>query len=189
MIKSKSIILMAALSAVLLLSACGSNSQAGTGTAAPDNQQSEANATNQNQTQAGKADNNNTDSSNNELIDPVESTPESSEPSEEIVIDIDQTPKPIENKGSFDFLVKQLPEGYRLQEMQWSSESNNTVNTFEQAIENGQTGEDGFYISGDGQFMGFFYPEEMKGEAGKATFVFVNEENQQLTWEQEITLQ
>ena len=187
MTKSKSIILMAALSAVLLMSACGSKSQAGT-TTTPNNQ-SESNETNQNQTQAGNTNNNNTDSSNNELIDPVESTPESSDPNEEILIDIDQTPKPIENKGSFDFQVKQLPEGYRLQEMQWSSESNNTVNTFEEAIENGQTGEDGFYISGNGQFMGFFYPEEMKGEAGKATFVFVNEENQKLTWEQEITLQ
>ncbi|WP_232436802.1 hypothetical protein [Paenibacillus senegalimassiliensis] len=184
MTKHKPILLMAALSAVLLMSACGNNSQAGT--TDPGNQP-EANATNQNQT--GTADNNNSDSSNNELTDPVDSTPENNNPSEEILIDIDQTPKPIENKGSFDFQVKQLPEGYRLQEMQWSSESNNTVNTFEEAIEHGQTGEDGFYISGDGQFMGFFYPEEMKGEAGKATFVFVNEENQELTWEQEITLQ
>lgn len=181
MIKHKPILLMAALSAVLLMSACGNNSQAGT--TDPGNQP-ESNATNQSQ-----AGNNNTDSSNNELTDPVDSTPENNNPSEEILIDIDQTPKPIENKGSFDFQVKQLPEGYRLQEMQWSSENNNTVNTFEEAIENGQTGEDGFYISGDGQFMGFFYPEEMKGEAGKATFVFVNEENQELTWEQEITLQ
>lgn len=185
MTKHKPILLMAALSAVLLMSACGSNSQAGTTTP---NNQSESNETNQNQTQAGNTNNNNTDSSNNELTDPVDSTPENNNPSEEILIDIDQTPKPIENKGSFDFQVKQLPEGYRLQEMQWSSESNNTVNTFEQAIENGQTGEDGFYISGDGQFMGFFYPEEWKGEAGNVTFVFVNEENQGLTWEKEITL-
>lgn len=181
MTKHKPILLMAALSAVLLMSACGNNSQAGT--TDPGNQP-ESNATNQSQ-----AGNNNTDPSNNELTDPVDSTIENNNPSEEILIDIDQTPKPIENKGSFDFQVKQIPEGYRLQEMQWSSENNNTVNTFEEAIENGQTGEDGFYISGDGQFMGFFYPEEMKGEAGKATFVFVNEENQELTWEQEITLQ
>lgn len=180
MTKPKPIMLMAALSAVLLLSACGNNSQ--TGTTVPGNQP-ESNATNQ--TQAG---NNNTDSANNALTDPVNSIPENDKPSEEILIDIDQTPKPIENKGSFDFQVKQVPEGYRLQEMQWSSENNNTVNTFEEAIEHGQTGEDGFYISGDGQFMGFFYPEDMKGEAGKVTFVFVNEQGQELTWEKEITL-
>lgn len=180
MTEPKPIMLMAALGAVLLLSACGNNSQ--TGTTDPGNQP-ESNATNQ--AQAG---NNNTDSANNVLTDPVGSIPENDRTSEEILIDIDQTPKPIENKGSFDFQVKQVPEGYRLQEMQWSSENNNTVNTFEEAIEHGQTGEDGFYISGDGQFMGFFYPEELKGEAGKATFVFVNEEDQELTWEQEFTL-
>ncbi|MBU5673662.1 hypothetical protein KQJ23_17655 [Paenibacillus sp. MSJ-6] len=171
---------MAALSAVLLMSACGNNSQAGTMNS---NNQPESNATNQ--AQAG---NNNTDSSINVLTDPVGSISENDRTSEEILIEIDQTPKPIENKGSFDFQVKQIPEGYRLQEMQWSSENNNTVNTFEEAIEHGQTGGDGFYISGDGQFMGFFYPEELKGEAGKAAFVFVNEEDQELTWEKEITL-
>ncbi len=180
MTKPKPIMLMAALGAVLLMSACGNNTQAGT--TDPENQP-ESNATNQ--IQAG---NNNTDSSNNDLTDPIDSPPENDKPSEEILIDIDQTPKPIENKGSFDFQVKQIPEGYRLQEMQWSSENNNTVNTFEEAIEHGQTGEDGFYISGDGQFMGFFYPEEWKGEAGKVTFVFVNEEDQELTWEKKMTL-
>lgn len=184
MTKPKPILLMAALSTVLLLSACGSNSQADT--TEPGNQP-ESNSTNQNQAQAGNTNNNNPDSSSSNLTDPVDSTPENN-PSEDIIINIDQTPKPIENKGSFDFQVKQIPEGYRLQEMQWSSENNNTVNTFEEAIEHGQTGEDGFYVSGDGQFMGFFYPEELKGEAGKVTFVFVNEENQELTWDKEITL-
>ncbi|WP_026263273.1 hypothetical protein [Paenibacillus sanguinis] len=185
MTKHKPILLMAALSAVLLMSACGNNSQAGT--TEPGNQP-ESNATNQNQTQSGNTNNNNPDSSNNELTDPVDSNPENDKPTEDIIINIDQTPKPIENKGSFDFQVKQIPDGYRLQEMQWSSENNNTVNTFQEAIEHGQTGEDGFYVSGDGQFMGFFYPEELKGEAGKVTFVFVNEENQELTWEKEVTL-
>jgi hypothetical protein len=105
----------------------------------------------------------------------------------EILIIIDQTPKPIEG-NSFDFTVKQLPEGYALAEMQWVSRSNKIVNSIQDAIAHGGNGEDGFYISGDGQFMGFFYPDTMKDEKGEVIFIFRNEAGKELTWKKEITL-
>ena len=62
-------------------------------------------------------------------------------------------PKPIEG-NSFDFTVSKVPEGYALAEMQWISKDNLIENSFQEAVEHGATGEDGFYISGDGQFSG-----------------------------------
>lgn len=38
------------------------------------------------------------------------------------------------------------------------SKDNLIVNSFQDAVEHGANGEDGFYISGDGQFSGFIYP-------------------------------
>lgn len=108
-------------------------------------------------------------------------------PEEKILIVIDQTAKPIEG-NSFDFTVKQLPEGYMLKEMKWVSDQNEIANTLEEAIEHGQTGEDGFYISGNGQFSGFFYPDSLKDEKGRVIFTFANDENNELTWEKGITL-
>ncbi len=107
---------------------------------------------------------------------------------EKVLILIDQTPKPVATGHSFDFSVQQLPEGYSLSEMQWNSEQNKIVNTVQEAIEHGGNGEDGFYISGNGQFSGFFYPDSMVGEKGKAKFIFKNESGKELAWEKEITL-
>ncbi|WP_054027471.1 hypothetical protein [Bacillus sp. FJAT-28004] len=104
-----------------------------------------------------------------------------------ILIIIDQTEKPIEG-NSFDFVVKQLPEGFALAEMQWVSKENQIINSVQLAIEHGASGGDGFYISGDGQFTGFFYPDAMKGEKGQVVFVFKNEQGKELTWKKEITL-
>ncbi|MBW7455226.1 hypothetical protein K0U00_14465 [Paenibacillus sepulcri] len=105
----------------------------------------------------------------------------------EILIIIDQTPKPIEG-NSFDFVVNKLPEGYSLSQIQWVSEKNQITNTIAEAIEHGQNGEDGFYISGDGQFSGFFYPDTMKGEEGEVSFLFKDDQGQELTWKKKITL-
>jgi hypothetical protein len=107
---------------------------------------------------------------------------------EQILILIDQTPKPVATGHSFDFFVKQLPEGYSLSEMQWISDKNQITNTYLEAIEHGGNGEDGFYISGNGQFSGFFYPDSMVGETGKVKFIFKNDSGKELTWEKEITL-
>ncbi|MGO4548221.1 hypothetical protein AB4Z29_25870 [Paenibacillus sp. 2TAB23] len=106
---------------------------------------------------------------------------------DDILIIVDQTPKPIEG-NSFDFVVKKLPEGYALAEMQWKSDKTNIKNTVQEAIAHGGNGEDGFYISGNGQFSGFFYPDSMKGEEGKVTFVFRNEQGKERTWQKSITL-
>ncbi|MET3847646.1 hypothetical protein [Paenibacillus sp. OAE614] len=104
-----------------------------------------------------------------------------------ILIIIDQTPKPTTG-NSFDFAINKLPEGYMLTEMQWLSAKHQIKNTLQEAIEHGQNGEDGFYISGDGQFMGFFYPDELKGEEGQVKFAFTNDQGKTLTWQKTITL-
>ncbi|OBZ14062.1 hypothetical protein A8L34_08800 [Bacillus sp. FJAT-27264] len=109
------------------------------------------------------------------------------ETEQQILIVIDQTPKPIEG-NSFDFAVKQRPEGYALSQIEWKSDKNDIVNTLQEAVEHGQSGGDGFYISGDGQFMGFIYPDDMKKEKGEVKFTFENDQGQKLTWKKTITL-
>jgi|GEM_PF-718418 hypothetical protein len=106
---------------------------------------------------------------------------------DQILIIIDQTEKPIEG-NSFDFVVNKLPEGYMLSTMQWNSDKHKISNTTQEAIEHGGNGEDGFYISGDGQFMGFFYPDDLKGEKGEVKFIFVNDQGKEISWQKKITL-
>ncbi|MFD2333288.1 hypothetical protein ACFSR7_28860 [Cohnella sp. GCM10020058] len=112
----------------------------------------------------------------------------SEEPADQkILIVIDQTQKPIEG-NSFDFFVKQLPTGYMLSEMSWTSGDTKIVNTLQDAIAHGGNGEDGFYISGDGQFMGFFYPDELKGQEGEVSFLFKDDNGHEKRWTKKITL-
>ncbi|WP_309118184.1 hypothetical protein [Paenibacillus sp.] len=105
----------------------------------------------------------------------------------EIRVVIDQTPMPIEGHA-FSFGVRSVPEGYALREMQWVSERTNVAASTADAISNGQTGEEGFYISGNGQMMGFFYPDERVGETGEVVFLFANEKGEEAAWKKEITL-
>ncbi|WP_274651013.1 hypothetical protein [Paenibacillus humicola] len=105
----------------------------------------------------------------------------------DIYIIIDQTPKPIEG-NSFDFTVNKRPDGYALSEMKWVSDKTTIVNTTAEAIAHGGNDEDGFYISGDGQFSGFIYPDKMKGEEGTVTFTFKNDQGHELTWSKKLTL-
>ncbi len=107
--------------------------------------------------------------------------------SDEIRIVIDQSNKPMKG-NSFDFAIKQVPKGYSLTEMRWTSNTVTIVNSLEEAIEHGKNGEDGFYLSGNGQYSGFIYSDEMKGERGKAIFVFNNEKGNVLMSEKEIRL-
>lgn len=107
---------------------------------------------------------------------------------QQILIIIDQTPKPTTETLSFDFSIQKVPEGYSLYEMKWVSDNYNISNTPQEALQNGQNGGDGFYISGDGQFTGFFYPEDMKGKKGEVQFFFQNDKGQKLSWKKEITL-
>lgn len=112
----------------------------------------------------------------------------SEEPADQkILIVIDQTEKPIEG-NSFDFVVKQVPTGYALSEMSWTSGDTKIVNTLADAIAHGGNGEDGFYISGDGQFMGFFYPDELKGQEGEVSFSFKDDQGNEKSWTKKIKL-
>ncbi|URN92632.1 MAG: hypothetical protein NAG76_12075 [Candidatus Pristimantibacillus lignocellulolyticus] len=126
------------------------------------------------------------DATNYNQLEPTEPTTTESS-SDQILIIIDQTEKPIEG-NSFDFSVQKRPEGYMLSSMKWSSSSSEVVNTLQEAIEHGGNGEDGFYISGNGQFMGFFYDDSLKGEKGTVSFTFTNDAGKTLTWEKVITL-
>ena len=170
----KMIYIVSALCLLFLISACGTNSNSNSGS--PDNSNTQPPETNQ-------------------ATAPIESNPENTPTNEEdpvstdeeILIIIDQTPKPIEG-NSFDFVINKLPEGFALAQMQWISPDNLIINSLQDAIQHGADGEDGFYISGNGQFMGFIYPDSMKGDVGKAVFLFQNAEGKELTWKKEITL-
>ncbi|MFD0590306.1 hypothetical protein ACFQZE_20170 [Paenibacillus sp. GCM10027627] len=119
----------------------------------------------------------------NESVKPAEG-----EPNRQILIVIDQTPQEGSEGNSFYFQVAQAPAGYSLAEMRWKSEQSDIAQTVEDAVNNGASGEDGFYFSGNGQFSGFIYPDSMKGEKGQVSFVFRDEKNGELTWKKELTL-
>ena len=108
-------------------------------------------------------------------------------PQKEVLIIIDQTPKPTEG-NSFDFVVKQVPEGFTLAEMEWNSKKRRIVNTVLEAKAHGANGEDGFYISGNGQFSGFIYPDTMRGDEGEVVFRFTNSKGEEVTWKKNLTL-
>ncbi len=135
------------------------------------------------------------DASSGNLSNEASSEPstdsDSAASSKDILIIIDQTEKPIENAGMFNFSIQHLPEGYRLEKMSWTGKGKAIINTYEQAIENGGMGgakNGSFYISGDGQFSGFSYPESRKGEQGVVAFTFVNDAGHELKWEKQIVL-
>jgi hypothetical protein len=161
--KMKFVFFVSALLVLILTSACGTTTNAGSS----DIVDAEPSETNQEKIPSKEDDSANSD--------------------KEILIVIDQTPKPIEG-NSFDFVVKQIPEGYSLTEMQWISDKSKILNTTAEAIQHGANGEDGFYISGDGQYSGFIYPDSMKGEEGQVVFVFNNDQGKELTWKKKLTL-
>ncbi|MGG4454579.1 hypothetical protein [Brevibacillus porteri] len=108
----------------------------------------------------------------------------------EILVVVDQEPKPIEG-NSFDFFIEQRPADYSLASMQWKSEKTDIVTTTEQAIKNdteGIPGENRFVIGGSMPLYSFYYKDELKGEKGKLILVFRNEQGNEKTWEKELTL-
>lgn len=197
--KNKSIALFIASAAILtVISACGSKTNEGNANAANEGTVSEQPASNTVGGNAGNAEEsatpeNSPSNAPSEQSEAPESTPDATasadaaSSSDEILIIIDQTEKPIEG-NSFDFAVNKRPEGYMLSRMEWKGEKHQVINTLQEAIEHGGNGEDGFYISGDGQFMGFFYPDELKGETGDVAFTFVNDQGKELAWKKTITL-
>ncbi|MDO3412245.1 hypothetical protein QWJ34_20950 [Saccharibacillus sp. CPCC 101409] len=168
-----------ALLVALLLSACGENHKSETGFSEQENTAEESADSVQPPTKPDSE----------TMPGDAEDEAAGGEPEDtEILIVIDQTEMPIES-GGFNFSVKRRPEGYALQTMQWKGDGEPIVSTFQEAAEKGATGGDGFYISGDGQFSGFLYPNSRKGERGEVSFVFVNDEGEELSWKKKITLQ
>lgn len=175
---------------ILVLSACGAKNNQADGTATSPSPSPSATATAQNEQTAPSTSEPTASPAHNEATaspDQAAGHDDQQAADGEILILIDQSPKPIEG-NSFDFTVKKRPEGYALSEMKWKSDKHEIVNTIQQAAANGGSGEDGFYISGDGQFMGFDYPNDLKGEKGEVSFTFSNDQGQKLTWKKAITL-
>ncbi|WP_222124536.1 hypothetical protein [Paenibacillus xylanexedens] len=110
-----------------------------------------------------------------------------------IVITIDQSDKLTEAK-SFRYSVKDVPEGYTLSELRWTSNQITIINSVQEATEhevdeNQADGKkEGFYIKDNGQLNEFKYTDEMKGERGKVTLVYTNEAGQEVLAEQEVKL-
>lgn len=184
----KSVLCISVLCISLLVSACGAknNNESVQEHAYPQSKQPVEEAGENSVPNADAKNNNDKGSASGDEGKPTAQS-ESTEPSEQIDIVIDQSEKPSEG-NSFDFGIKQVPKGYTLTEMRWTSNTVTIVNSLQEAIEHGGNGEDGFYFSGNGQFSGFIYSDEMKGERGKATFVFTNDEGNEIMSEKEITL-
>lgn len=184
----KSVLCMSMLCISLFVSACGAknNNESVQEHAYPQSKQPVEEAGENSVPNADAKNNNSQGSASGDEGKPTAQS-ESTEPSEQIDIVIDQSEKPSEG-NSFDFGIKQVPKGYTLTEMRWTSNTVTIVNSLQEAIEHGGNGEEGFYFSGNGQFSGFIYSDEMKGERGKATFVFTNDEGNEIMSEKEITL-
>lgn len=184
----KSALCMSVLCILLFVSACGAknNNESVQEHAYPQSKQPVEEAGENSVPNADAKNNNDKGSASGEEGKPTAQS-ESTEPSEQIDIVIDQSEKPSEG-NSFDFGIKQVPKGYTLTEMRWTSNTVTIVNSLQEAIEHGGNGEEGFYFSGNGQFSSFIYSDEMKGERGKATFVFTNDEGNEIMSEKEITL-
>jgi hypothetical protein len=184
----KSVLCMSVLCISLVVSACGAknNNESVQEHAYPQSKQPVEEAGENSVPNADAKNNNSQGSASGDEGKPTAQS-ESTEPSEKIDIVIDQSEKPSEG-NSFDFGIKQVPKGYTLTEMRWTSNTVTIVNSLQEAIEHGGNGEEGFYFSGNGQFSGFIYSDEMKGERGKATFVFTNDEGNEIMSEKEITL-
>ncbi|CAM3454555.1 MULTISPECIES: hypothetical protein [Saccharibacillus] len=105
----------------------------------------------------------------------------------QILVVLDQGDMPIEI-GGLTFGFKRIPEGYALQAMKWQGKGDPVVSTFEEAVEKGRSGGEGFYISGDGQYSGFLYPNTQKGEQGEISFSFANDAGQEISWTKSLTL-
>lgn len=173
----------------VFLSACNQSEKSSSDVPAADNQIEEQNPAEELEEVDKQEKENETGSELTEEKMPVSEQNEQQKPvNEQVLMLIDQTEDPTKvSTNHFYFHIKQLPKGYALKEMKWKS-SQVITNSFEEAISNGQTGELGFYISGNGQFMGFFYDPSLKGEKGEAIFTFENENQQQIEWKKTITL-
>lgn len=89
---------------------------------------------------------------------------------------------------SFQFFFGKTPAGYSLSRMEWKTKTSSVQNSYEQAKENGENGNLGFYISGNGQFSGYFYEKKSSGEKGTLILTFKDSKGKSLTWQKGLTL-
>ncbi|ANF96853.1 hypothetical protein [Paenibacillus bovis] len=150
----------------------------GNGTTAPDSSNGSAAGSGNNGTGAGSTDAG-TDKGTSNNANP-ELTPETKELK---ISTVQQGP------GQLFLRVESLPQGYKVSNMEWQAANSNETATFDQAVQNGKNGKDGFFASSDQRNFGFIYNQSHSGEQGKVTLTLRNEAGDELTWYEDVTLQ
>ncbi len=91
--------------------------------------------------------------------------------------------------GQLFLRVEEMPKGYGVSKMEWESPGYNETATFDQAVQNGKNGKDGFFASGDQRNFGFIYSGSHSGQTGRVTLTLRNSSGDELTWYDSVTLQ
>lgn len=91
--------------------------------------------------------------------------------------------------GQFFVRLNEFPEGYLVSNLDWTGPGYSEAATFDEAVKNGQEGNNGFYASSDHRNFGFIYDGHIAGEEGKFTLTFRNQAGDELTWYKDLTLQ
>jgi len=91
--------------------------------------------------------------------------------------------------GQFFVRLNKFPEGYLVSNLDWTGPGYSEAATFDEAVKNGQEGNNGFYASSDHRNFGFIYDGHIAGEEGKFTLTFRNQAGDELTWYKDLTLQ
>lgn len=91
--------------------------------------------------------------------------------------------------GQFFVRLNEFPEGYLVSNLDWTGPGYSEAATFDEAVKNGQEGNNGFYASSDHRNFGFIYDGHIAGEEGKLTLTFRNQAGDELTWYKDLTLQ
>ncbi len=91
--------------------------------------------------------------------------------------------------GQLFLRVEEMPQGYGVSNMEWESKTYSESATFDQAVQNGKNGKDGFFASSDQRNFGFIYKGNLSGQTGKVTLTLRNSNGDELTWYDDVTLQ
>ncbi|WP_017812074.1 hypothetical protein [Paenibacillus shenyangensis] len=154
------------------------DSTTGSGSTAPDSTTGTTGSSNNSSTGTGNTDTG-TDKGTSNNANP-QLTPETKELK---ISTVQQGP------GQLFLRVESLPQGYKVSNMEWQSANSNETATFDQAVQNGKNGKDGFFASSDQRNFGFIYNQSHSGEQGKVMLTLQNEAKDELTWYEDVTLQ
>ncbi|WP_322922378.1 hypothetical protein [Paenibacillus campi] len=91
--------------------------------------------------------------------------------------------------GQLFLRVDEMPKGYGVSKMEWESQGYSESATFDQAVQNGKNGKDGFFASSDQRNFGFIYNGSHSGQAGRVTLTLRNSNGDELTWYDDVVLQ